>query len=198
MYLEIESDEIVFLKNSRDDPDPLLGIFLYPGGFTKDIVIASLKSSKDSVLISEQVLTINGLEATHIIVEETVARTQSRGNVRNIVDIALIPRDDLLFQIAGPDDISIDLSSETFLSILSTFKFIGEDNQQAPSWSWENLGCGSSAPCSYRVCSVANPETCYSCRGKFDISFPEGEQLPTKDENPLTTNNFICDVGFND
>lgn len=70
--------------------------------------------------------------------------------------------------------------------------------KQQPAWTWENLGCGSSVPCSYRVCSTTNPENCYSCRGKYDKLSPEGEKLPEENEDPLTTNNFICDIGFND
>jgi len=59
-------------------------------------------------------------------------------------------------------------------------------------WVWENLGCGSSAPCSYRVCSGINPNSCYWCQGFYDKSSPEGEKLPTSNENPQTTTNFKC------
>ena len=59
-------------------------------------------------------------------------------------------------------------------------------------WIWENLGCGSSAPCSYRVCSTINPKECYSCVGKYDKLSGEGEKTPEKNENPQTTTNFVC------
>ncbi len=64
-------------------------------------------------------------------------------------------------------------------------------NQTSLLWTWESLGCGSSAACLYNVCSVANPKTCYSCRGKL---IDGGEKLPEKDENPQTTSNFFCEL----
>ena len=71
-------------------------------------------------------------------------------------------------------------------------KFTVQNKQQMFSWIWENLGCGSSAPCSYRVCSLSNPENCYLCSGKYNKLSPEGEKVPQKDENPQTTTNFTC------
>ena len=82
------------------------------------------------------------------------------------------------------------VNSETkniFRKILSTFKFVA-----SAQWIWENLGCGSSAPCSYRVCSTIHPKECYSCGGKYDRLSGEGEKTPEKNENPQTTTNFIC------
>lgn len=61
-------------------------------------------------------------------------------------------------------------------------------------WVWTNLGCGSTAPCSYRVCSATNPKECYSCRGKYDKLSSEGEKSPEKNENPQIATNFVCEL----
>jgi hypothetical protein len=58
-------------------------------------------------------------------------------------------------------------------------------------WLWTQSGCGSSAPCSYKVCSEVT-HSCYSCRGFYDKNSQEGEKLPQPNENPTNTANFTC------
>jgi hypothetical protein len=59
-------------------------------------------------------------------------------------------------------------------------------------WNWENLGCGSSAPCAYKVCPNSGSGNCYSCTGKYDFTSTQGEKLPDVNTDPLTTTDFTC------
>lgn len=87
------------------------------------------------------------------------------------------------------------VSKQPIQTPTSTPNVINKNITTQPSsqkWIWENLGCGSSVPCSYRVCSSVDATNCYSCGGHYDKSSPEGEKLPLPEEDPRTTANFIC------
>ena len=72
--------------------------------------------------------------------------------------------------------------------ILSTFRFVETSVIQ---WNWEPLGCGSQAPCSYRVSSSEWPRS-YVCAGKYNPLSGQGEITPTPSTDPRTTTDFNC------
>lgn len=87
------------------------------------------------------------------------------------------------------------VSKQPIQTPTSTPNIINKNITTQPSsqkWIWENLGCGSSVPCSYRVCSSVDATNCYSCGGHYNKLSPEGEKLPTEGEDPRTTTDFTC------
>lgn len=82
-----------------------------------------------------------------------------------------------------------------------------EESETSPSpqaygsWKWETLGCGSQAPCSYRVFSKFYPNEYYYCQGKLlnttsettdEEIVNENETTPTSNTDPRTTSDFTC------
>ena len=83
-------------------------------------------------------------------------------------------------------------SKELLHSIVPTFRFV-EPSEVQPTieWNWELLGCGSQAPCSYRVSSSGLTDT-YICGGKYNPLSGQGEVTPTPSTDPRTTIDFTC------
>ncbi|MCH7605230.1 hypothetical protein IID24_04565 [Patescibacteria group bacterium] len=79
---------------------------------------------------------------------------------------------------------------ETTSRILSTFRFI---EQPEGEWSWNLLGCGSRAPCSYQISSIDSTDS-YVCAGKYDALSGQGEVTPTSTTDPRTTTDFTCQL----
>ncbi len=79
-------------------------------------------------------------------------------------------------------------SKKTIGKILSTFRFV--ESTPLNHWNWESLGCGSNAPCSYKVCSAFDATNCYSCSGKRENA--TGEKSPIVTTDPRTTADFTC------
>ena len=105
--------------------------------------------------------------------------------------IDMIPAGILILTVRKDKEaVPIDDSFREFNNkILSTFRFI---EQPEVAWSWNLIGCGSQAPCSYQVSSIDSTDS-YVCAGKYDALSGQGEVTPTSTTDPRTTTDFICE-----